>query len=74
MAESIHYTNHKGKTYYLHAVTTKAGKTHYVMTRTAEDALTKLPEGYVITENVNGQVSVGRIKILTQNDCIYEKG
>jgi len=62
MAESIHYTNRKGKTYYLHPATTKAGKTRYVMTRSAEDALTKLPEGYVITENVNGQVSAGRIK------------
>lgn len=62
MAESIRYTNRKGKTYYLHAATTKAGKIRYVMTRVAEGALTKLPEEYVITENVNGQVSVGRIK------------
>ena len=62
MAESIHYTNCKGKTYYLHAATTKTGKTRYVMTRTAENALTRLPEGYVITESVNGQVSVGRIQ------------
>ena len=62
MAESIHYINRKGKTYYLHTATTKAGKTRYVMTRVAEDAVTKLPEGYAITENVNGQVSAGRIK------------
>ena len=62
MAESIRYTNCKGKTYYLHATTTKAGKTRYVMTRIAEGALTKLPEGCVITESVNGQVSVGHIQ------------
>lgn len=62
VAESIHYTNCKGKTYYLHATTTKMGKNRYVMTRMAEGALTKLPEGYVITESVNGQVSVGRIQ------------
>jgi len=62
MAESIHYTNCKGKTYYLHDAITKTGKTRYVMTRIAEGALTKLPEGHVITESVNGQVSVGRIQ------------
>ena len=70
MAESILYTNRKDKTYYLHAVTTKAGRTCYVMTRIAEDALTELPEGYVITENVEGQVSVGRIKprLITESE------
>lgn len=67
MVEPIHYTNRKGKTYYLNTTTTKAGKSRYVMTRTAENALTELPEGYAITENVNGQVSVGRIppKLIT---------
>ena len=58
----IYYTNRKGKTYYLHASATKIGKIRYVMTRAAEDALTEFPEGYAITENVNGQVSVGRIR------------
>ena len=63
MAEPVHYTNRKGKTYYLHAKTTKVGKTRYVMARTAEeDALTELPEGYTIGESVNGQVYVGRIQ------------
>ena len=62
MAKPIKYTNRKGKTYYLRATTTKAGRTRYIMTRTADDALTKLPEGHVITENVNGQVSIGRIQ------------
>jgi hypothetical protein len=62
MAEPIHYTNRKGKTYYLHAATTKTGRTRYVMTRAEDGALTKLPEGYAITETVNGQVSVGHIQ------------
>ena len=60
MAEPVQYTNRKGKTYYLHAVRTKTGTTRYVMKRTCEGALTHVPEGYVITENVNGVVSVGR--------------
>ena len=62
MAESIHYTNRKGKTYYLHAAATKKGETRYVMKRMAEGALTKLPEEHLITESVNGQVSVKRIQ------------
>ena len=63
MAESIQYTNRKGKTYYLHAVTTKAGKICYVITRIAEYALTEFPEAYVITEKVVCQVSARRIKL-----------
>ena len=62
MAKPIHYTNRKGKTYYLRAATTKMGKTRYVMSKTAEGALNELPAGYIITESVNGQVSVGRIQ------------
>jgi hypothetical protein len=59
-SQFIHYINRKGKTYYLHAATTKAGCTRYVMTRLAAGALTEFPKGYVITENVNGMVSVMR--------------
>ena len=62
MAKSIHYINRKGKTYYLHAATTKTGKTRYVMTKTEDGALTEIPKGYSITESVNGQVSIGRIR------------
>lgn len=58
----ISYTNRKGKTYYLHAVTGKSGKTSYVMKLSEEGALTELPEGYSISEGVNGEVSVGRAK------------
>ncbi len=62
MTKRIQHTNRKGKTYYLHAATTQKGKTRYVMKRTSQGALTELPDGYVIAENVNGVVSVGRIQ------------
>jgi hypothetical protein len=58
----VSHTNRKGRTYYLHAAVRKSGKTVYVMKTSAQGALTKLPEGYVITESVNGEVSVGRPK------------
>ena len=62
MSKPVSHTNRKGKTYYLRAATTKTGKIRYVMTKMAEGALTELPEGYTITESVNGQVSIGRIQ------------
>lgn len=62
MTEPVSYTNRKGRTYYLHAATTKTGKIRYVMAKTPEGALSELPAGYTITESVNGQVSVGRIQ------------
>ena len=59
MGEPISYTNRKGKTYYLHQSTTKTGKPRYTMKAVKKGAETELPDGYEITENVNGQVSVG---------------
>lgn len=60
MDKPVSHTNRKGKTYYLHAVTRKTGKTGYAMKSIPEGALTDMPEGYVISEGVNGEVSVGR--------------
>jgi len=60
--KAVSHTNRKGKTYYLHAALRKSGKTVYVMKTSAEGALAELPEGLVITEGVNGEVSVGRPK------------
>ena len=70
MTDPISYTNRKGQTYYLCAATMKTGKTRYVMAKTPEGALSELPEGYAITESVNGQVSVGRIKprLITESE------
>jgi len=62
MTEPVQYTNRKGKTYYLHATVTKTGKIRYAMKRQPDNALTELPAGHVITESINGQVSVGRIQ------------
>lgn len=36
MAGYFHYTNRKGKTYYLHFVTTKKSEIRYVMKRMAD--------------------------------------
>lgn len=62
MKDLIKHTNRFQKTYYLHAVTTKKGNTRYVMKPKAEGASDQMPEGYEIRENVNGIVSVARIK------------
>lgn len=61
-ATPVSHTNRKGRTYYLHAAVKKSGKTVYVMKLSDRGALTELPEGCVITEGVNGEVSVGRPK------------
>lgn len=54
------YTNRKGVTYFVHANTTKIGKTRYVLKRSAEGALDALPDGYEVVENVNARASVRR--------------
>ena len=56
------YTNRKGVTYHLHAVQTKRGKVRYVLTQSPQGALAELPSGYEVSENVNGQVSVRRVR------------
>jgi hypothetical protein len=51
-----------GKTYYLHQGRTKTGKPRYFAARTVrEGALTAMPEGYELTESINGVVSVRRV-------------
>ena len=60
MDKPVSYTNRKGKTYYLHAIVRKSGKTGYAMKTTPDGALTIIPDDYLISEGVNGEVSVGR--------------
>lgn len=61
MADAITYTNRKGKTYYLCEKTTKTGKNRYVFSKEPKGKpVTKLPEGYEITESVNGVVSLSK--------------
>jgi hypothetical protein len=58
----IKHTNRHGNTYYLHKTMTKKGSIRYVMKKEAKGALTKIPEGYEISEDVNGTVSMRQIK------------
>ena len=58
----IAYKNRLGETYYLHEGTTKTGKPRYFVAKTRrESALASLPDGFELTESVNGVVSVRRI-------------
>jgi hypothetical protein len=58
----ITHTNAKGKTYYLHQVTTKTGKPKYHFAMQSEGTLAEsIPVGFEIYENPNAQVSLRRI-------------
>jgi hypothetical protein len=55
----VTYTNRKGHTYYLCQGTTKTGKRRYYFGREPKDeSLDKIPDGYRISESVNGIVSL----------------
>jgi hypothetical protein len=57
------YTNRKGDTYYLHARQTKTGKTRYVFARSIGDnPVGEIPDGYEVTESINGQVSLAKTR------------
>lgn len=61
MGEAISYTNRKGKTYFLCEKKTKTGKKRYVFSKEPGDKpVNKIPEGYEITESVNGVVSLSK--------------
>ncbi|MBI3760710.1 MAG: hypothetical protein HY260_02470 [Chloroflexi bacterium] len=57
----ITYTNRKGVTYYLHQGTTKKGKPRYFFSKESTgQVLDRIPDGYEITESVNGIVSLSK--------------
>jgi hypothetical protein len=59
----VTYTNRKDRTYYLRMSTTKTGKTRYFFSPKAEgNLLDEIPEGYEITESVNGIVSLSKAR------------
>jgi len=59
---AVQYTSRTGKTYYLHAQTTKKGNTKYVFSLNQEGELVDtIPEGFEIYENIGGQVFLRRI-------------
>ena len=58
------YTNRRGDTYYLHEGKTKTGKPRYFFAKTVrEGALTKMPEGFEVSESINGVVSARRKRL-----------
>ena len=65
------YTNRRGKTYCLHEGQTKSGSRKFYFAQKAEgDLVEKIPDGYEIHENPNGQVSLRKIqpKIITDSE------
>jgi len=57
----VTYTNRHGEPYYLHQGRTKTGKVRYFVAKTVGDgAIHATPEGFEITESINGVVSVRR--------------
>jgi hypothetical protein len=55
------HTNRMGVTYYLHEGKTKTGKPRYFFTRAVgPEALAKMPDGFELSESINGVVSVRR--------------
>jgi len=57
----ITYTNRKGVTYYLCQGVTRTGKPRYYFAREPQgDPLEQIPAGYIISESVNGIVSLVR--------------
>ena len=61
MVTPITYTNRKGITYYLCRGSTKTGRERHYFAREARgDPVEELPAGFVISESVNGVVSLTR--------------
>jgi hypothetical protein len=57
------HENRMGVTFYLHEGKTKTGKPRYFFTRDIRDgSLVELPEGYEVSESINGVVSVRKKK------------
>jgi len=60
---AVTYTNRKGKTYFLCRGVTKTGKTRYFFAREPQnEPVEKVPEGYEISESVNGVVSLVKVR------------
>lgn len=58
---SVTYTNRKGSTYHLCRTVTKTGKPRYVFSREPKgERVKQIPEGWRISESVNGIVSLVR--------------
>ena len=59
----VTYTNRKNRTYYLCQSITKTGKPRYYFSREQKgEPLEAIPEGYKISESVNGVVSLTKVR------------
>jgi hypothetical protein len=59
----ITYTNRKGRTYYLCQGVTKTGKPRYYFAREPKGKpVERIPDGYQVSESVNGVVSLAKIR------------
>lgn len=57
----VFHKNRRGITYYLHEGKTKTGKPRYFFAKTVgEGALTKVPDGFEVSESINAIVSLRR--------------
>jgi hypothetical protein len=72
----VSYTNRKGRTYFLCQGRTKSGKPRYYFAREPkEGAIEQIPDGYKISESVNGRVSLVKdrpVLILPEEAAIVE--
>ncbi|NTU64166.1 MAG: hypothetical protein HGB05_12390 [Chloroflexi bacterium] len=60
----VTYTNRKGFTFYLCQGVTKTGKPRYFFAREIKgEPVDQIPAGYVITESVNGIVSLSKSQV-----------
>lgn len=59
----ITYTNHKGLSFYLCKRVTKTGKPRYYFAREPKgEPVEQIPDGFTITESVNGIVSLAKVR------------
>ncbi len=59
----IRYTNHRGATFYLCQGVTRTGKPRYYFAREPKGhPVETIPEGFEITESVNGVVSLAKVR------------
>jgi len=62
MPKAITYTNRKGRKYHLCETKTKKGKPRFVFSREPRGKpVFEMPDGYEISESINGQVSLRKV-------------
>lgn len=60
---AVTYTNRKGRKYFLCLACTKTGKVRYFFAKDLKgEPVEEIPEGYEIRENVNGIVSLSKVR------------